>query len=313
MFPADDERAPGRQGTLRRCSSPDAPQTVSLLYMKAQESARFIASRIHPGAEIAIICGTGWDGLAKTLDQAIAVDFHEIPHFATTCVPGHAGGQLVSGLWRDRRVICLTSRFHEYEGTARHEVTFPVRVLALLGVKTMIVTNASGALNPRFRVGDLVILDDHISLPCLTGRNPLVGPNEDAWGPRFVDAAAAYDRSWRELAFEVAASRDDWRSRVRRGVYVHAMGPSYETRAESRFLRSIGGDVIGMSTVPEVIVARHCRLRVLGLSLITAPCVAEESHDTRDSSLTHDSVVEAARSAQHLVQELLCELVNRMS
>jgi purine-nucleoside phosphorylase len=295
----------------------DVPSSHSPLYLQAKQSADFIMSKIRRTSEIALICGTGWDRLATTLEHPISVDYELIPHFPKiTTVTGHGGGQLVAGLWRTRNVICMTGRYHDYEGHPPMIVTFPVRVLALLGVKTLIVTNSSGAVNPDFSIGDLMIIEDHISMPGLSGYHPLVGPNEEHFGPRFPDLSVPYDREWRDLVIRLAISSfPEWEKRLKRGIYVHIIGPSYETRAESRFLRMIGGDVVGMSTVPEVIVARHCGLRVLGLSLVTAISVhgpESANNGSNQVTITHENIVEVGRQVMDTLARFLCDIVNHM-
>ena len=302
---------------VMQCPSSTEEEDVSShssLYFRAKQSANFIMSKIRRTSQVALICGTGWDRIATTLDQSISVAYEHIPHFPKITVTGHEG-QLVSGFWKTRSVICMTGRYHEYEGHPRMTVTFPVRVLALLGVKTLIVTNTSGAVNPAFSIGDLMIIEDHISMPGLSGYHPLVGPNEEEFGPRFLDLSIPYDREWRDLAFQVATSSfPEWDKRLKRGIYVHLMGPSYETRAESRFLRMIGGDVVGMSTVPEVIVARHCGLRVLGLSLVAAISVHGPASGDEGSNLvtTHEDILEVSRRVIDPLARFLCDIINHM-
>jgi purine-nucleoside phosphorylase len=227
-----------------------------------------IRQRTSFAPDVAIILGTGLGGLAGEIDVETSIPYSEIPHFPVATVETHAG-RLLLGTLAGRRVVAMQGRFHLYEGYSPQQVTLPVRVMALLGASTLVVSNVSGGLHPLWKPGDLVLLDDHINL---LGDNPLAGPNADDLGPRFPDMSAPYDAALQRLAESVAF---DAGLRLHRGVYVAVMGPNLETRAEYRMLRAIGADVVGMSTVPEVIVARHMGLRVLGLSIITDACLPD--------------------------------------
>ena len=239
---------------------------------RAAESAAYLRARGVPRAEIGLVLGTGLGGLGAQIDPAPGlaegVPYGEIPHFAPAAVEGH-GGRLLAGRLGGRDVVALQGRIHMYEGHALQEVAYPVRVLRALGAGVLVLSNAAGGLNPLFELGDLMLLDDHVNL---MGDNPLRGPNEDALGPRFPDMSEPYDRRLLALAEEVALRE---RIRVRRGVYVAVCGPALETPAEYRFLRGIGADAVGMSTVPEVIAARHAGMRVLALSVITDRCLPD--------------------------------------
>ena len=218
--------------------------------------------------EVAIVLGTGLGGLAKEIDVEATVAYTDIPGFPASTVESHAG-RLLCGTLGGRTVMAMQGRFHRYEGYSLQQVTFPVRVLRALGAETLVVSNACGGMNPLWAAGDLMLIADHINL---LGDNPLVGPNDDRLGPRFPDMSAPYDAELREIAREVAASQG---TVLREGVYVAVTGPNLETRAEYRMLRKIGADVVGMSTVPEVIVAVHGGMRVLGVSIITDQCIPE--------------------------------------
>jgi purine-nucleoside phosphorylase len=218
--------------------------------------------------EVAIIFGTGLSGLATEVEDAISIPYGEIPHFARSTVESHAG-ELVCGQLSGRRIVAMRGRFHFYEGYSMREITHPVRVMHALGAKTLIVSNAAGGMNPLFDVGDICVLDDHINL---LGGNPLIGPNHDELGPRFPDMSAPYDADLMALAESVARREG---LRLNRAVYAAVAGPCLETRAEYRFLRTIGADLVGMSTVPEVIVARHASMRVLALSMMTDACLPD--------------------------------------
>lgn len=227
---------------------------------------RSVVGDVQP--EVAIIFGTGLSGLAKEVENAVAVPYGDIPHFAQSTVESHAG-ELVFGTLEGRRIVAMRGRFHFYEGYSMQEITHPVRVMKALGAETLLVSNAAGGMNPLFDTGDICVLDDHINL---LGGNPLIGPNHDELGPRFPDMSEPYDRELMALAERVAAQEG---LRLNRAVYVAVAGPCLETRAEYRFLRTIGADLVGMSTVPEVIVARHMSMRVLALSMMTDACLPD--------------------------------------
>ncbi len=213
----------------------------------------------------AIVLGTGLGTLADRIEADLKLSYADLPHFPQSTVEGHAG-ELILGRLAGKQVVALSGRFHRYEGYTLQQVTFPVRVVRALGAHTLIVSNAAGGMNPHFRAGDLMVITDHINL---MGDNPLIGPNDDTLGPRFPDMCEPYSRALVELAESAALELG---LPLRRGVYVALTGPCLETRAEYRFLRMIGADAVGMSTVPEVIVAVHAGLRVLGFSVITDEC-----------------------------------------
>ncbi len=217
----------------------------------------------HP--TVGIILGTGLGGLAAQIQTEATFDYESIPHFPRSTSVGHTG-QLVCGVLEGTTVVAMEGRFHAYEGYSYRQITFPVRVMKALGAELLIVSNACGGMNPHYGLGDIVVIDDHINL---MGGNPLIGINDDSLGPRFPDMSAPYDRVLIQRALEIAR-RENFVAH--RGVYVAVTGPNLETRAEYRFLRSIGADVVGMSTVPEVIVAVHAGMRVLGLSIVTDLC-----------------------------------------
>jgi len=215
--------------------------------------------------EVGVVLGTGLGALITDIEVDQAIDYAEIPHFPVSTVESHTG-RLVFGRLQGRSVMAMEGRFHYYEGYTMEQVTFPIRVMQKMGVETLIVSNACGGMNPGYKRGDLMRIDDHINL---IGDNPLRGPNLDELGPRFPDMSEPYDRGLGALADRVALEAG---IRLHVGVYVAVAGPNLETRAEYRFLRTIGADVVGMSTVPEVIVARHANMRVLGVSIVTDEC-----------------------------------------
>ncbi|MBI2871310.1 MAG: purine-nucleoside phosphorylase [Candidatus Omnitrophica bacterium] len=230
-----------------------------------RKAAEFIIARARSEPRIGIILGTGLGALAERIEKSTAIPYQDIPHFPVSTVESHRG-QLVFGLLAGRPVAAMEGRFHFYEGYSLAQVTFPVRILKALGARELIVSNACGALNLSFRKGDLMVIDDHINL---MGVNPLIGPNDESLGPRFPDMSEPYDRELQKVCLKAALEEDIC---VHRGVYLGVTGPNLETRAEYRMLRGLGADVVGMSTVPEVIVAVHAGLRVLGISCITDLC-----------------------------------------
>ena len=231
-------------------------------------AAEVVRARFSAVPDVAIVLGTGLGGLAREIDVAAAVEYADIPGFPLSTVESHAG-RLLCGSLGGKTVVAMQGRFHRYEGYSLQQVTFPIRVLRALGAETLIVSNACGGMREEWAPGDLMLIADHINL---LGDNPLVGENDDRLGVRFPDMSAPYDAALRSLARNVAREQG---TVLREGVYVAVTGPNLETRAEYRMLRTIGGDVVGMSTVPEVIVAVQGGMRVLGLSIITDQCIPE--------------------------------------
>jgi len=230
--------------------------------IKAVETADFLKTHIKESPQIGLLTGTGLGESAESLDVSLSLDYNDIPHFPATTVESHLGRLLVGSI-QGKPTIAMQGRLHLYEGYSPLETTFPVRVMQELGVSILILSNAAGGLNPEFQTGDLMIISDHINL---TGSNPLAGPNEESWGTRFPDMIAAYDKQLSALAEDAAT---DSGIKLQKGVYVGLKGPSLETPAETRFLRTIGADAVGFSTVQEVIAAVHAGMQVLGLSIIT--------------------------------------------
>ena len=232
------------------------------IYDQIQESLRFIRSKWSGTAKVGIVLGTGLGNLAKQIKAEATFPYEEIPHFPRSTVETHAGN-LVVGTLGGVPVAAMEGRFHAYEGYDPKQITFPVRVIKALGAEMLVVSNACGGMNPQYRQGDIMVIEDHINL---LGINPLVGINDDRLGPRFPDMCEPYDKRLIDQALEVARRAN---FTAHKGVYVGVLGPNLETRAEYRFLRGIGADVVGMSTVPEVLVAVHCGMKVLGLSIVT--------------------------------------------
>jgi purine-nucleoside phosphorylase len=243
--------------------------------------------------EVAIILGTGLGALAEAIEVEAALPYAALPHFPLSTVESHQGRLLLGTLAR-RRVVAMQGRFHRYEGYSLQQVTFPVRVMRALGARTLVVSNACGGMHPLWAPGDLMLIADHLNL---LGDSPLIGPNDDALGPRFPDLSAAYDPALRAVAREVARSAG---LVLREGVYVAVPGPNLETRAEYRMLRALGADVVGMSTVPEVTVAVHGGMRVLGLSIITDQCLSDALEPA-----TLERIVATARGAEPALTALV--------
>jgi purine-nucleoside phosphorylase len=264
------------------------------------ETVQAVRARTGLVPEVAIVLGTGLGALSELLDADAVIPYAELPGFAVPTVESHAG-RLHVGTLAGRRVAMLQGRFHRYEGYALDQVTFPVRVLHALGAGTLIVSNVSGGMHPLWEAGDLVLLADHINL---LGDNPLVGPDDGAGSARFPDLTEAYDPALRGLARDVALEQG---ITLREGTYVAVAGPNLETRAEYRMLRALGGDVVGMSTVPEVIVARQLGMRVLGLSIITDLCLPDA---LRPASV--EQILAVARTAEPRLAALVQGMIPRL-
>lgn len=253
-----------------------------------ETTAEYIRSQTRHSPKIGIILGSGMSALADAVTEADILPYETIPNFVASTVVGHAG-RLVIGRLEGCSVLVMQGRIHFYEGYSMQQVTFPVRVMRFLGIDTLIVTNAAGGLRPEFTPGDLMLISDHINLIGMAGHNPLYGPNDPELGPRFPDMSQAYDPTLRSIARTVAESAQ---IPLHEGVYICLAGPSFETPADVRFLRLIGADAVGMSTVPEVTVARHMGLRVLGISGISNVLVSENG---KHRETTHEEVLEAGQ------------------
>lgn len=268
--------------------------------MKLREKVAAAVDHLRPRQkpEFAILLGTGLDGLGEKIRVDRAVPYSKIPHFAVPTVSVHRG-EMVFGTLEKRRVVAMSGRLHLYEGYTHEQITLPIRVARALGAKALIVSNAAGGMNPLFQKGDLMLIDDHINL---MGSNPLLGVTDDALGARFPDMSEPYDRAFQELAEKVSVGLG---IRLRRGVYVGLTGPSLETRAEYRMLRMLGADAVGMSTVPEVIVAVQAGFRTLGVSVITDLCLPDhlEKANIQD-------IISTARAAEPMLTELVRRFVH---
>lgn len=263
-----------------------------------KKTADFIRSRIGDfKPEAGIILGTGLGGFADRIEAVHTIDYKDIPGFPVSTVQGHAG-RMIFGTVEGRRVVAMQGRFHYYEGYAMKQVTLPVRVMGLLGIRYLFVSNASGGINTSFRVGDLMIITDHINLM----PNPLIGPNIEELGPRFPDMHNCYDK---ELIAEATRIAEREGLKLQYGVYVGGTGPTFETQAEYRYFKAIGGDAAGMSTVPEVIVARHMSIPVFGVSVITNCGLSDEVGD-------HEDVQLQGRKAGVRMEKLFCEMLKNL-
>ena len=268
---------------------------------QVQEAAAYIKEKLNGRKpEIAITLGSGLGDLAEQLTDAVQIPYGDIPHFPVSTVAGHKG-QFVVGKLEGREVLCMQGRFHYYEGYDLKQVTMPVRVMKLLGIDSLLVTNAAGGINTGFHAGTLMLIEDHLNL---TGENPLIGENLDAFGDRFFDMTVAYDKEYRTLA---KATAEELNIPLATGVYAWLTGPNFETPAEIRYLRTIGADAVGMSTVPEVLVARHSGIRVLGIS-----CITNLAAGMTDNTLSHEEVKETADRVQNEFIRLVTGIVSRI-
>lgn len=253
---------------------------------KINDAVKALEKHMEIKPEIGMILGSGLGILADELENAVAIPYEDIPHFPKPTVEGHKG-QFVAGMLNGVPVLVMQGRFHYYEGYSLQQITFPVRVMKALGIGSLVVTNAAGGVNTDYRPGDLMIIRDHINF---IGNSPLIGPNLNEFGVRFPDMSQAYDKEYIEIAQRIAKELD---VTVQEGVYLATSGPAYETPAEVRMIRTLGGDAVGMSTVPEVIVARHAGMRVLGIS-----CISNAASGILEQPLSHDEVMETTEKVK---------------
>lgn len=265
-----------------------------------QQAVQFIQEKINVQPQLGLILGSGLGALAEEIQDAVSIPYSEIPHFAKSDAIGHAN-ELVIGQLNGKTVLAMKGRFHYYEGFTLDEVTFPVRVMKALGIENMIVTNACGAVNESFKAGELMIISDHLNL---VGTNPLIGPNNDDLGTRFPDMSNVYNRDLRKLAKEIAAKQN---LKVNEGVYAWWSGPTYETPAEIRMIRTLGADAVGMSTVPEATVATHAGMKVLGIS-----CLTNMAAGILDQPLNHEEVIEVASKVRASFINLIKEIIEEI-
>ena len=271
-----------------------------VLYDRIAETADFLRTHTELVPETGIILGSGLGGLADAVQAVVAIPYDQIPHFPRSTVEGHAG-RLIFGIVGGKPVVMMAGRFHYYEGYSMDEVTFPVRVMRVLGARTLIVSNAAGGMNPDYSIGDIVVIRDHINL---FPEHPLRGPNDERLGPRFPDMSEPYSLALIEAAMSIAQQQA---LPLQSGVYVGLQGPTFETRAEYGWLHTIGGDLVGMSTVPEVIVAIHSGMKVFGASIVTDIGIREELN-----TITHEEVLAAANIAAPKLSRLIEALVAGM-
>ncbi|KAF0041540.1 hypothetical protein F2P81_007438 [Scophthalmus maximus] len=300
-------RAGMDQAATSSSSSSSSSSPRRYTHEEYKETADWLLAHTEQRPKVAIICGSGLGSLADLLEDKTVFPYKDIPRFPTSTVPGHAG-QLVFGKLQGRECVCMQGRFHFYEGYDIQTVTFPVRVFFLLGVETLIVTNAAGGLNDAYNEGDIMLIKDHINLPGFAGQNPLCGQNDERFGVRFPCMSDAYDRELRALARQTAEEQGCG-GFLQEGVYCMVAGPSYETIAECRLLRTLGADTVGMSTVPEVLVARHCGLRVLGLSLITNMTVTD--YDSNQKA-NHEEVLQTTRNRTQDLERFVSNLIAKI-
>lgn len=264
------------------------------------DAVQFLRTKTKSTPPVGIILGTGLGGLVKEIQIETVIDYSDIPHFPLSTVESHKG-KLIFGSLGGKNIVAMQGRFHFYEGYTMQQVTFPVRVMKFLGVKTLLISNAAGGMNPLFTKGDIMVITDHINL---LGDNPLIGHNDDELGPRFPDMSEPYTKELISLAEKVAL---ELKIRLQKGVFVAVTGPNLETRAEYRFLRGIGADVVGMSTVPEVIVAVHQSMRVLGFSIMTDECFPDAL-----KPVSLQEVIAVANQAEPKLTSIMKEVVTRL-
>lgn len=274
--------------------------------VQMEGAAAIVRNRSRYQPTIGIILGSGLSEFADEVQYPDIIPTAQIPHWPASSVQGHTG-RLVLGRLEDQVVLVMQGRSHYYEGYGMGQITLPIRVMSILGIRTLIVTNAAGGINSAYSVGDLMLIKDHINLPGLAGQNPLRGPNDDSSGPRFPDMARAYDKGLRQMAKDAAA---DGGFSVQEGVYTYVAGPSYETPAELRFLSMIGGDAVGMSTVPSVIAARHAGMQVLGISSITNKVNMDVDSEQETS---HEEVLEAGKIAVPKLKQVIRGVLSRIN
>ncbi len=265
-----------------------------------KETVEFIRKEVDFQPEIGIVLGTGLGGLVDVIEEVGTIKYEKIPHFPVSTVKGHAG-QLMFGYINGKKVVAMQGRFHFYEGYKIQDLAIPIRTMHLLGVKTLLLSNAAGGMNPNFKVGDVMLINDHINM---MGVNPLIGKNDDEFGPRFPDMSAVYDKELIEKADAIAQKQG---LKVQRGVYMAVTGPTFETPAEYKFMHILGADAVGMSTVPEAIVARHAGMKCFAISIITdlgVEGIVEE--------VSHEEVLKVANAAESKMTGIISELIKDM-
>lgn len=273
---------------------------MSKLISNINETLEVIRKHTPEKYPVGIILGTGLGGLVKDINITHQIDYENLPHFPISTVESHRG-KLIFGTINGKNVVAMQGRFHFYEGYSMQQITYPVRVMKFLGVETLLVSNACGGMNPQYRKGDVMIMVDHINM---LGDNPLIGKNEDEFGPRFPDMSEPYSFELIELAEKIALENQ---LKIQKGVYVAVPGPNLETKAEYRFLRATGADVVGMSTIPENIVANHMGMKVLGISIITDECFPDSL-----KPVNVEEIIAAAMKAEPKMTLIMKELIKRL-
>jgi len=290
---------PLQNNVLENAGERGKMQCMLHIYDQIQESLQFIRTRWTGTAKVGIVLGTGLGNLAQQIKAEAVIPYGQIPHFPRSTVETHAGN-LVVGTLNGAPVAAMEGRFHAYEGYDPKQITFPVRVIRALGADMLVVSNACGGMNPQYRQGDIMVIEDHINL---LGINPLVGINDDRLGPRFPDMCEPYDKKLIDLALEIARKEN---FTAHKGVYVGVLGPNLETRAEYRFLRGIGADVVGMSTVPEVLTAIHCGMKVLGLSIVTDMALPDA---LKPGNV--EEIIATANAAEPKLTKIVCGILEK--
>jgi purine-nucleoside phosphorylase len=270
------------------------------MYDRIKQTSKFIKSKTNLKPRVGIVLGSGLGNLANKIEVETAIDYEDIPHFPEVTVKGHHG-RLIFGRLGGQDIVAMQGRFHFYEGNSMRNLTFPIRVMVDLGIELLILSNAAGGMNPDFKVGDIMLIKDHINL---FPDNPLMGPNDERLGPRFPDMSEVYDRALIDKAYDIAEENG---ISLHEGVYVGVSGPTFETPAEYKFFRIIGGDAVGMSTVPEAIVARHSGIKTFGFSIITDLGVEGQIEE-----VSHEEVIEAANAAEPKLTLIVTELLKRL-
>ncbi|HCC07566.1 MAG TPA: purine-nucleoside phosphorylase [Clostridiales bacterium] len=270
------------------------------LITKIEEAKKYIEDRIKVKPEVGIVLGSGLGDLAEEVDDAVMIQYSDIPHFKTSTVIGHEG-VLILGTFMNKNVVMMKGRVHFYEGYSMQEITFPTRVMKALGVSNIIVTNAAGAVNKEFFPGELMIINDHINM---VGINPLIGKNFDELGTRFPDMTSQYNKELISIANDIAFNL---KLKIKEGIYAYMSGPNYETKAEINMLRILGADAVGMSTVPEVIVAKHAGMDVLGIS-----CITNMASGILGTPLNHEEVIEVSNIVKDKFKTFIREIVEKM-
>ena len=273
---------------------------MSDLMQQLQETVSFINSKVKTAAKTGVVLGSGLGNLTQEIDITFALPYEEIPHFPVSTVKGHSG-KLLFGKVAGKEIIVMAGRFHFYEGYSAQQVVYPIRVMKMLGVENLLLSNAAGSVNPDYKVGDLMIINDHISF---FTQNPLLGKNEEELGTRFPDMSEPYSKELIAKAHSIASKH---KIAIHEGVYTAVTGPTFETRAEYRLIKVVGGDVVGMSTVQETIAAVHCGLKVFGVSVVTDIGIREE-----ENVITHEEVLQAAKEAEPKLAILFRELAGSL-